>query len=125
MLTLFACSLNLYIYACAQDISPGEVSKSFGDRIRNAPAVVNAGRSKSSKQARPISGHAASAAAAAAASAANVGGNGRGGSGDGETDGAAGAQSAGTGLYEPRTSGRGVGGSLRKRFSDDQVGESA
>lgn len=199
-----------------QGISAAEVSERFGDRIRNAPAVVNAGRNKSTKQAHSTSGAGAGAGAAHARAHAHTGGlaitnhsssnkgciaktasgnddccaaisNGGGGAtmnggvmtdnngggaatltggvstsingggsptrngaetttkgyaatssinhgatmtktggdagggGGGEEDGTAATRSAGTGLYQPRTSGRSVGGSLRKRFSDDQV----
>ncbi|CAN0041402.1 unnamed protein product [Pylaiella littoralis] len=195
------------LVAFIHGISIAEVSETFGDRIRNAPAVVNAGRNKSSKQASPSSAAAAAAAQAdgvvmtdnsssssnkdcaatsangndccssfsnggaptmnavamtnnndraptvtsgkptstngggtpssngaetseghaptnssnGGATAAKASGNGGAGGAGGEADGAAAARSAGTGLYQPRTSGRGVGGSLRKRFSDDQV----
>lgn len=58
------------------------------------------------------------------------GGDGGGGGGDGgsslnRSGTTVSTASTSPGLYRPRTSGRGVGGSLRRRFSDDQVALSA
>lgn len=159
-----------------QGMSTAEVAETYGDRIRGAPAVVNAGRSKNRKQAWRNTGVAVRAvdpeaglpreqkcrkgggtppefdncaavandnvssglatrenggigATEGGCSTVDTGGHiatNDGGSGDGGADlgqGSAIRSGSGTspGLYRPRTSGRGVGGSLRRRFSDDQV----
>lgn len=137
-----------------QDVSAAEVARIYGDRIRRAPAVVNAGRHKSNRQAarataaaavypqggvlsatehgfddRPASRKGGPTAAESGGAAPNgvdgvtpvtvASGAGNGAAVGGE---AVGRSAGGTGLYQPRTSGRSVGGSLGKRFTDDQVG---
>ncbi|CAM9831411.1 unnamed protein product [Ectocarpus fasciculatus] len=166
----------LGLVAFIHDISRTEVAERYGDRIRRAPAVVNAGRRRSDKN-----GEESRSTAAAAPKGTGVvppQGNGRGagyGCGsmnndDGATstaprmgddagtcdndnaaaaeersgcpEGEAAADTGGgeaatgaagrsavsstttattSGLYRPRTSGRGVGGSLRRRYSQEQV----
>lgn len=166
-----------------QDMSGTEAAERYGDRLRGAPAVVNAGRRRSSK-----SGEEARCTIAAAPEGTGIvppRRNGRrGGDGcesmsnddDDDDDGttlqtprmgdaatcdkgsdaatcdkgstpaavgersrareaAASANTSGgeaatgaagrSGLYRPRTSGRGVGGSLRRRYSQEQVRECA
>ncbi len=174
-----------------QGMSAAEATEAFGDRIRRAPAVVNAAQSKSKGSSKRPARAAGAAAGRAAGFATDVAKNGdvgdrggdaapsnvkagcatttRGGDGGmassfsngststgdaaatatvnggattvvaaGSSDGdaqeagadggggkaarcAAVGRIAGCGPYQPRTSGRGVGGSLRKRFTDDQV----
>ncbi|CAM9903210.1 unnamed protein product, partial [Ectocarpus sp. 13 AM-2016] len=155
------------LVAFIHDMSGTEAAERFGDRIRGAPAVVNAGRRRTSK-----SGEESRSTVAAAAEGTGIvppqedgrsGGDGCGSMsseddggtisatprmGDaatcdkGSTPAAVGERSRGreaaasadtnggeaatgaadrSGLYRPRTSGRGVGGSLRRRYSQEQV----
>lgn len=116
-------------------MSAAEVEENYGDRIRRAPAVVNAGRHKSTRHGAlaGINGLPASRRGAPTATkgfgapADSVDGDGgtnlsvaNGGGREAEVDGRPVGQ-GGTGLYQPRTSGRMVGGSLGKRFNDEQV----
>ncbi|CAM9650064.1 unnamed protein product [Ectocarpus sp. 12 AP-2014] len=156
----------LSLVAFIHDMSGAEAAERYGDRVRGAPAVVNAGRRRTSK-----SGEESRCTVAAAPEGTAIvppqedgrtGGDGC-GSMNGDDDGgtisatprmgdaatcdkdstpeaeergrgreaAAAANSSGSeeatgsagrsGLYRPRTSGRGVGGGLRRRYSQEQV----
>ena len=132
-------------------MSAAEVEETYGDRIRRAPAVVNAGRHKSNNQAASAAAGDAPQDGVVAASNSDTAASRQSGVGAGDgamaavnghpafsaggptitkradsADGGVPATAAnGTGLYQPRTSGRTVGGSLKKRFSDEQVGGAA
>ncbi|CAB1121182.1 unnamed protein product [Ectocarpus sp. CCAP 1310/34] len=156
----------LGLVAFIHDMSGTEAAERYGDRIRGAPAVVNAGRRRSSKSGEePRCTVAAALEGTGVVPPQGVGRTGGGGCGSmnnnddddpisatprmGDTatcdkdstpeveersrgrEAAAAANTSGgeaatgaagrSGLYRPRTSGRGVGGSLRRRYSQEQV----
>eukprot|EP00903_Cladosiphon_okamuranus_P017957 g16521.t1 len=138
------------IVAFVHDMSTAEVEETYGDRIRRAPAVVHTSRHGNSRQAihapaadarqdgvaagtynadaaprkggvstgdgamAGFNGHPASSKGSPTAA------KGGGATANNAAGGAPATGANGTGLYQPRTSGRSIGGSL-KRFTDDQV----
>eukprot|EP00752_Nemacystus_decipiens_P006317 g5696.t1 len=122
------------IVAFVDDTSAAEVEEAYGDRIRRAPAAVNARRRPERTRDGAVAGvigHPAPCKGAQTTSGAKpdrvVDGTpttvANGSGGEVAADGEVIRRGGGSGpyLYQPRTSGRRVGGSLGKRFNEEQV----